>query len=298
MVNTLKNIVMIGFGYVAQHVAKLELKKQIPISTLTRRVEKQAKLNAQEIHCIIGDLDNHATFPTLPLDQAGIYYFAPPANSGQQETRLRHFLKNHAHHHIKRIVYISTTGVYGNTDCTELTSETSPTQPKLDRALRRLDAEHALLAWQQDHPETEVVILRVVGIYGPGKLPIERIKRGEPLLDPSHPSYVNLIHINDLAQACYQAMHYGKPGEVYNISDGNPLLMTHYFQAIATAFNLPQPPLVTMKEAERQLSPGFLSYLKESRRIDNSKMLNQLGVKLLYTNALDAIKKMAQNNCR
>lgn len=296
MVSALKNIVFIGYGYVAEHVGQLEKRDQRQLYALSRDREKCEQLNQQGITCHIGNLDDQFPHQALSLEKAGVYYFAPPPASGQQDTRLRHFLDSISNYAVKRIVYISTTGVYGNIGHDIITNENSPTQPTTDRALRRLDAEQALLKWNQAYPEREVIILRVVGIYGPNKLPLERIKRGDPLLHPNHPAYVNLIHIDDLAQACYRAMHLGKTREVYNICDSHPMLMTHYFQAIATAFNLPQPPLITMQEAEKKLSAGFLSYLKESRRIDNAKMIHDLGIKLHHPNALDAIKKIVNES--
>ena len=261
---------------------------------LTRNIEKSLTLQTKNIHTIVGDLDSDYDIQALIPTNAHIYYFAPPPSSGEQDSRLRTFLTKLDKTNLpEAIVYISTTGVYGDPGHNQVTNEDTPTQPKLDRGKRRLDAEQQLLKWNKQFPQTRTIILRVAGIYGPDKLPIERIKRQDPILDPSEPSYVNLIHIEDLAQACFQAMRHGKPGEAYNVCDGHPILMTHYIQAIVEAFKLPQPPVISMKEAEQKLSPGFLSYLKESRRIDNQKMLKELGIELRHPLALDAIKVIA-----
>ena len=207
---------------------------------LTRNKEKSLALRTNNIHTIAGDLDNDYDIDALIPTNPHIYYFAPPPSSGEQDSRLRAFLNKLDQANLpEAIVYISTTGVYGNPGHNQITDEDTPTQPKLDRGKRRLDAEQQLLEWNKQFPKTRTIILRVAGIYGPDKLPLERIKRQDPVLDPSEPSYVNLVHIEDLAQTCFQAMRHGKSQEAYNVCDGNPILMTHYIQTTADAFQLP-----------------------------------------------------------
>ncbi|TPW10690.1 MAG: nucleoside-diphosphate-sugar epimerase, partial [Halothiobacillaceae bacterium] len=137
---------------------------------------------------------------------------------------------------------------------------------------------------------THLTILRVAGIYGPAKLPLERIKRGEPVLEASHRSLINLIHIDDLTQVCLAALRSDHNRSLYNVCDGHPVTMTDYLRAIAHAFQLPQPPSITLQEASQQLSPGLLSYLQESRRISNEKMLRQLQITLHYPSYLLGIQ--------
>lgn len=243
----------------------------------------------------MGDLDAPSTLGKLTLANSGVYYFAPPPNSGTNDTRMANFLAQLTPNNCpQRIVYISTTGVYSKPTPEQWVDENFPTQPTVERGLRRLNAEQQLLAWQKNFPQTTIVILRVVGIYGPDKLPLERIKRGEPLLEPRYPAYVNVIHVDDLVQACYRAMHHAPRSAIYNVSDGHPLLMTEYFQTIADTFNLPQPPLVSLQEAEQKISAGFLSYLQESKRIDNRKMREELGVELRYPTAFEGITAIAK----
>ncbi len=291
----LKNIIFVGYGYVAKHVSTLEKRANTSLFALTRDPEKCSALRAQGVGAIEGDLDRSCNFGALPLPGSGIYYFAPPPGTGTQDPRMDVFLNALSINTPPgRIVYISTTGVYGTPTSNTLIHEDSPTQPTVERGQRRLDAERKLLTWGKNHPQCQVIILRVSGIYGPDKLPLERIKRAEPLLDNSSPSYVNLIHIEDLAQVCFQAMRTNPPRAIYNVSDGHPLLMSEYFQSIAHAFNYPAPPLISMAEAEKRLSANFLSYLKENRKIDNTNMLRELNVQLRHPNARDAIAAMAE----
>ncbi len=179
-----------------------------------------------------------------------------------------------------RMVYLSTTGIYG--DCGGAwIDETRPPAPVAPRAKRRWDAENSAR-------ETcaalgiELVILRVAGIYGPGKLPLKRLRAGLPLVSASEAPFTNRIHIDDLVSACAAAMERGAPGAVYNISDGNPSTMVDYFDRLADLVGLPRPPQISLAEAQKQLTPGMLSYMQESRRLDNRRMREELGVKLRY----------------
>jgi nucleoside-diphosphate-sugar epimerase len=127
-----------------------------------------------------------------------------------------------------------------------------------------------------------IVILRVTGIYGPGRFPVSQLQTGQPVLNEAEGALTNRIHIDDLARICLAAGEKGADGDIFNVSDGHPTTMTHYFNAVADFLGYPRPPQVSMAEAAQVMSPLMLSYMTESRRLDNSKMLRNLGVKLLY----------------
>jgi nucleoside-diphosphate-sugar epimerase len=129
-----------------------------------------------------------------------------------------------------------------------------------------------------------VVILRVPGIYGPGRLPVERVRQGVPVLIPEESPYSNRIHADDLAAACVAAARHGQAGRAYNISDGHPTTMTDYFWRIADLHDLPRPPAISLAEARMVLTPAMLSFLEESKRLINRRMLNELHVSLIYPN--------------
>jgi nucleoside-diphosphate-sugar epimerase len=92
----------------------------------------------------------------------------------------------------------------------------------------------------------------------------------------------NHIHSLDLVKVARAAMERGGPGAVYNVCDGAPESMTHYFNQVADYCGLPRPPVISLEQAQQQLSPGMLSYLKESRRLSNRKLIEALGVVLDY----------------
>ena len=234
------------------------------------------------------NLDRTAPSLDAETDLRQIYYFAPPPPQGQQDPRIKRFLSALPTAAATRIVYISTTGVYG--DCQgEWVDETRPPNPQVDRAKRRWHAESQLQAWRQTG-NGQAVILRVAGIYGPNKLPLERLRRGMPMVAEKDAPWTNRIHIEDLVSVCEAAMARGRDGDVYNVSDGQPGNMRDYFDRVADLFALPRAPLIDRTQADAELSPGMLSYLAESRRLDNRKMLNELGITLAYPDLASGLR--------
>ena len=127
-----------------------------------------------------------------------------------------------------------------------------------------------------------MIILRVAGIYGPGKLPLERLKKGMPVIREHESPYTNRIHSDDLVSISIAAMQRGKPGQIYHACDGQPGTMTDYFKQVANKAGLPQPPEISLSEGNKQLSAGMMSYMRESRRLSNEKTLRELDIKLQY----------------
>lgn len=240
----------------------------------------QRLANFNIAHCR-GDLDAPDTLSGLPGLTGIVYYFAPPPSTGNDDPRLQAFLAALPQDSPPtRIVYISTSGVYGDSHGAWI-DEDWPLQPTSDRGKRRLAAENRLRQWGEQHA-VPIVILRAPGIYGPDRLPLERIRQGIPVLNEQDAPWSNRIHADDLAAACLAAARRGKPGHAYNVSDGNPTTMTDYFWHIADNFGLPRPPAISMIEAQTVLSPNMLSFLTESRRLSNRRLIEELGVTLAY----------------
>ncbi|MCP4010690.1 MAG: NAD-dependent epimerase/dehydratase family protein [Proteobacteria bacterium] len=186
---------------------------------------------------------------------------------------------------------ISTTGVYGDCEGARV-DETTPVKPKADRALRRADAETSLLEWAEKN-KVDYLILRVPGIYAPDRLPLKRLEAGTPVVAQDEAPWTNRIHADDLATVCFAALHSPVANEIINVADDAPGNMTEYFFAVADYAGLPRPPEISLQQARQSLSPGMLSYLAESRRIDNSKMKKLLNIKLKYPTlkqGLEALK--------
>ena len=277
----MSQVIVVGCGYVGARVAAAERDRGARVLCLVRRAESAAGLRRRSLDAHAGDLDEPPAPSTLPSAGALIYYFAPPPPTGLVDSRLGGLLAAIPSGAApRRVVLISTTGVYG--DCGGAwVDESRPPAPQAERAHRRLDAERRLSTWCTDN-EVQWVILRVPGIYGPGRLPRERLRAGTPVLAEAASPWSNRIHVDDLVTASVMAGHNPDAGGVYNVGDGRPSTMTDYFNRVADALGVPRPPQLDAREAERQLSAGIRSYLAESKRIDNRRMREELGVVLQY----------------
>ncbi|MBI1922587.1 MAG: SDR family oxidoreductase [Geobacter sp.] len=284
-----KKTFIIGCGTIGRLVARLAMEQGWDVSALTRSAENAASLQALNIRPIQGNLDDPESLQDLPVKDAVAFYFAPPPGGGFTDTRVRSFCSAiRQGEEPARVIYISTSGVYGDCGDRSVTEET-PVNPQTARARRRYDAETALLDFGRER-NIPVVILRVTGIYGPGRLPYSQILQGVPVLEENIAPLTNRIHSFDLARICMAAAERGEPGDIFNVSDGHPSTMTSYFNAVADHLGLTRPPQVSLEEAQRVMPPLMLSYFSESRRMDNDKMLRKLGIELLYPTLKEGLK--------
>jgi nucleoside-diphosphate-sugar epimerase len=275
--NLMTKTLIIGCGDLGLRIALRLRKRGDAVVALVRSSASAARLAALGLDVLQHDLDQL----NAPINVAGMHilYLAPPSSSGKTDQRMTHFL--HAMHgQPHHFVYLSTTGVYG--DCGGAwIDETAPLQPKADRAWRRVDAEAqvrraaAAQSWHYN-------IVRVPGIYGPNRLPLARLRSGEPLLRADQAPFTNRIHVDDLAKIFVAVLEQARSDEIYNACDGHPGNMTAYFHAVADAAGIARAPEIDLATAHQQLSPGLLSYLEESRRLSNTKLLTDLGITLDY----------------
>lgn len=230
-------------------------------------------VGAQALVCDLDDAnDSLAQWPSCDR----LFYFAPPPRQGECDTRVQRVVaglgRPPAH-----VVYISTSGVYG--DCGEAwVDEQRPPAPVTARAKRRLDAEQQLQAWQR-----ATVILRTPGIYGPGRLPIQRLRAATPVVNEAESGWTNRIHIDDLAAIAWQAGQQHWPHTIYHACDGQPTRMHVFYDALAALLDLPSPPRVDWATAQRQFSAMRLSFLRESRRLSNARLCHDFGYRFVFS---------------
>lgn len=270
--------VIIGCGYTG---CRLASRVPGPVRALTGSEDSAARLRAEGISAEARDLDEHPP-GREPLDVAGatVFYLVPPPRGGDLDPRLRSLLDS-LQGRPARLIYLSTTGVYGDAGGGVVT-EDSPARPSTDRARARLDAEQAVRQWSESK-DVDWTILRVPGIYGPGRLPLERIRRGDPVIAEAEAGPGNRIHVEDLVAVCLAAATSARAANrIYNVSDGRHDSSTTYFSTVARLAGLPAPPVVSRREAHERLSPAAWSFLSQSRRVDNSRMREELGVVLRY----------------
>ena len=281
-------ICIAGCGYIGKQLAEQLLRKQNPVSGIVHSTGSQAECLKKQFPCELIDLDG----PLESIDLSGqrLIYLAPPPRSGRTDTRMRNFLNAINDNAPDRFVLISTTGVYG--DCKgNWIDETTPLNPAADRAHRRADAEQAVQQYCQ-RKNIPLVILRVAGIYGPGKIPVARIKSGQAIVNQEDSPFTNRIHAHDLVDICATALRKQNISGIYNVTDGHPSTMYEYFNGVASALKLAKPPAISLEQAQQQLSEGMLSYMAESRRIKNEKLLKDFELALHYPTLEEGLKKI------
>jgi nucleoside-diphosphate-sugar epimerase len=283
------HVLIVGCGYVGLRLAEA-LQQSHDVSAIVRSQEKAKQLSGRGIGSVALDLDRVRSTAHIPerLDQAAIFYLAPPPPKGESDLRLDRFLQL-ATVPPATFVYISTTGVYGDTKGA-LVDESSPVAPFTDRARRRVSAEEMIRVWCTER-RVRRVVLRVPGIYGPGRLPLERLRHREPAVHPEEAGVTNRIHVEDLVASCLACLSNPEARGVYNVTDGNSCSSTEFLDRVARIAELPQAPRVSMDEAQLTFTPERLSFINESRRVSNERMLKHLGVKLRYADMDEGIEQ-------
>ena len=286
MSSSVLSCLIVGCGYVGARFARHAAGRR-PVLAVVRTGPSATDLETAGINTMRLDLDDtHPVLqPSLATAAAGaaVVYLVPPPDHGTSDPRLERFLVQLGDAAPAVLVYVSTTGVYGDTGGA-LVDERSPLAPGNDRSRRRVAAESVAQAWCAAR-NVRCVILRVPGIYGPGRLPLERLERGEPALRPEDAGPGNRIHVDDLATSIAVAIDDPAAQGAYNVTDGDPTTTTGFLQEVATAAGLPPPRLIAKAEAASHISPGMLAFLLESRRVDNRRLLDELGVRLRYPRA-------------
>jgi len=244
--------------------------------------QRDPQLSTLGVRQIEGDLDRPATLMRLAGLADAVIHSAPPPAHGNGDSRTRNLISvlQRGKSLPRQLVYISTSGVYGDCGGARV-SETRRTAAQSARAARRVDAERRLRRFGRRH-RCRVSILRAPGIYAADRLPLERLRKGLPLMLAAEDSHTNHIHAEDLAHACSAALMRGKPNRIYNINDDSALAMGEWFDALADAFALPRAPRLPREEVRRAVPPLQWSFMNESRQLDNARMKRELRLRLRY----------------
>ena len=233
------------------------------------------------------DLDAPAiALPALP-SVFTLLYTVPPSPGSDNDRRLE-WLLSKLPTPPRRIVYLSTSGVYGDRRGNPV-REDDPPSPLTPRAKRRLAAERHLTDWCAGR-DCDLVILRVPGIYGPGRLGLDRIEAGAPVIRESEAPPGNRIHVDDLATCCVRALDESSQPGIYNVGDGDHRSGSWFTKTVARLAMLEAPPEVSTAEAEKTFAEARLSFLRESRVLDTSKMRDVLGIAPHYADPEDGIR--------
>ena len=279
-------LLIVGCGDIGLRVARL-LRGRWRLLALTSNPARRAELRAAGVLPLLGNLDVPATLGRLAGLSDAVLHLAPPPGVGTVDVRTANLvaaLARKPHQpHTRCLVYASTSGVYGDCGGARF-DETRAVNPAPDRARRRVDAEARLRTFGRAFG-VRVSLLRVPGIYAldrAGGDPRERLARGSPVLAHDDDVFTNHIHAEDLARACVAALHRGLPQRAVHVCDDTELKMGAYFEFVADRFGLPRPPRLGREQAVATLPAMQLSFMSESRRLDNTRLKCELGLRLRY----------------
>ncbi len=286
-------ILIIGCGDIGLRVAK-QLCRNYRVFALTSQQSRFSELRGLGITPILGDLDKPETLWRLSGLAETVIHLAPPQNIGHRDSRTRNLTRILAQGpaSVSRIIYVSTTGVYGDHKGGRV-SEITPVNPQSERAKRRVDAERVLRLWGPAQG-VAVTILRVPGIYAANRLPVERLQARTPALISDEDAYSNHIQSDDLARLVCAAVYHGKPQRVINACDGGETKMGDYFDEVADAFGLERPARMPAAELQKIVSPMLWSFMRESRRVTNTR-LPELKTPLRYPSVAVFLKTISKN---
>ena len=268
--------------------------QRVRLMALTSSPERVRLLRACGITPLSGNLDDAASLKRLAGIAHRVIHLAPPptdrqGGSDRDPRSLALVRALRLRTAPQALVYGSTTGVYG--DCAgQCVDETRTVNPHTPRAQRRVAAENLMRFLGRSG--VRVSVLRIPGIYAPdreGGTPRERLLKGTPVLVAKEDVYTNHIHANDLARACAAALWRGKPQRVVNVTDDTDLKMGDYFDLAAGLYGLAKPPRISRHDANTALPLMLLSFMSESRRLDNTRMKKELKVRLHYPHVRDGL---------
>jgi nucleoside-diphosphate-sugar epimerase len=279
------NLLILGTGYTAQAVIRALAPRGIPITGTTRSADKAGHLQAMgiEVRLFPGD--------DLTPDLASATHVL--ATAGPQDGRdpvlaeLRDALATNAGR-LRWVGYLSTTGVYGDHQGGWVTEDT-PLGSGTERGIARIAAEDEWRALQTAHG-VPLHIFRLTGIYGPGRGPFSKLRKGTARRIIKDGQVFGRIHVEDIAQTLIASMDAPNPGAVYNVSDDDPAPPQDVIAYAAELLGLPVPPAVPFAEAE--MSPMARSFYAESKRVDNGRIKSELGVTLKYPSYRTGLKAL------
>ncbi len=278
-----QRVLIVGCGDIGTRVAR-GLVAGARVLALTSSESRVPGLRSQGVVPLLGNLDRAKTLSRLAGLAQRVVYLAPPPSQGWGDPRVLALLRALRRRSTPvQLVYGSTSGVYGDCDGAWV-RETRAVNASTPRAMRRVDAENQVRFFARSAGVC-AQILRIPGIYAPdreGGTPRERLLKGTPVLRAEDDVFTNHIHSDDLARACLASLWKGKPQRIYNVSDDTQMKMGDYFDLAADLYQLPRPPRVARDGAQQQLPVMLLSFMSESRRLDNARLKQELGLRLRY----------------
>jgi nucleoside-diphosphate-sugar epimerase len=281
---------VVGHGYLGSRVAKLWQSQGKTVFVTTRDRQKVAALEASGLRPIVCDVTDGAPLAGRLTEVNTVLYavgFDRSSNKGMREVcvgGLQNVL-NALPANTKRVIYISTTGVYGQDDG-DWIDEDSPCRPSRESGRVFLEAEEALQAHAFGQ---RALVLRLAGIYGPGRIPsVRELRSGIPVV-ASPDAYLNLIHVDDAAQVVVAAESHAKPPRTYLVADGHPVVRREFYNEVSRLFRTP-PPVFEAPTA------GVDRRGNTSKCVSNARLLSEVPVEFKYPTYREGLSAIADNS--
>ena len=286
----MRRLLLVGCGDIALRLVD-KVKERYKIFGLSRSVDKLSIIRDRGLIPILGDLDDINSLNKISGISNEIVYLAPPSPQNNLDKRTSNLLRalNSTGILPQRLIYISTSGVYGDAQG-RVVSEVSRVRPQSLRARRRLNGENLVRSFGKT-TGVAVSILRVSGIYSKDRLPISRLQQGTPMIRTEEDSYTNHIHVKDLVATIIACLRKGRPGRCYNVSDNSRLKIGDYFDLVANSLGVQKPRRVTYEEGCVVIPSSVFSFIKESRILDNHRLMTELLSELQFPTVNDGVLK-------
>lgn len=260
---------IIGYGYCGYYLARHLLAHDQQVTAVSRHLPTEFAL--PKLKHLVQDITQPFVWD---LPETIVYYLIPPSAQGSEDLFLQQFLQ-HSKVSAKKIIYFGSSAVYGNHHGSWVNEE-SPCPLTNERQQRRLHAEQQWLTYcaQQN---IESVILRIAGIYGPNRLPIEAAKALTPLIARHEAPMTNHIYVEDLAAIAYSLSQVSSPFNQFNVSDGKPAPMGTLQELVATSLHLAKAPYESFEQAFNRASPMKQEFMQASKCLSIERLKTTLG---------------------
>lgn len=281
-------VFIFGFGYTAEYFAKLLVQNNISVQGTSRQFELRKKYSNQGIELFDFNAKEQIANAFQTITHV-LITIAPHKKQGDLVRKQYITLLNEHAPHLKWVGYLSSTGVYGDHEGGWVDEQSSLNATNETNRLRIAAEEEWLKFGEANHLPTHV--FRLSGIYGPKRNAVERLLKGEArcIYKPNH--FFSRIHVEDIAQVLLAAMDMPQPGQIYNVSDNEPVPSHEVVQYAAKLLRVEAPKRINFEEAE--LSEPAKQFYLQNKRVSNEKIRKQLKIKLKYPTYREGLESLA-----
>ncbi len=267
-----RTLLTLGHGYCAQALADRLMPLGWTVLGTTRSAEKAGEIAQTGVRPVMWE---EVTLRAALAEASHVLVSASPRDGADPSIAVLGEALRERASALDWVGYLSTTGVYGDHDG-DWVDETTPLEPSTERGQLRVMAERE---WQSI-PGLPLHIFRIAGIYGPGRGPFNKVRKGTArrLIKPGQ--VFSRIHVEDIAQVLHASIARPNPGAAYNVCDDDPAPPQDVIALAADLLGVERPPEVPLEEAD--MSPMARSFYAENKRVSNARIKNELGVDLKY----------------